>query len=135
MAGFSFNDTDILNVTLGGNPAYKLDYSYTGKDNNTYKVREIGTIVNGKVYTISYFAPRESYSNYLATVQRMINSFKIIEFLPYENLDKKLRIDYPSDWTKEVTNYTNHWTFTFRSPKFLANLYLSVYPKSQKGSR
>ena len=38
---------------------------------------EIGTIIGDKVYYIEYIAEEEKYSNYLPTIQMMINSFEI----------------------------------------------------------
>jgi hypothetical protein len=38
---------------------------------------DIGTIIGDKVYSLSYVVQREQYSDYLPTVQKMINSLKI----------------------------------------------------------
>jgi hypothetical protein len=40
---------------------------------------EIGTIIGDKVYYIKYIAEEEKYSNYLPTIQMMINSFEITQ--------------------------------------------------------
>jgi hypothetical protein len=39
---------------------------------------DIGTIIGDKVYLLSYVTQREQYSDYLPTVQKMINSLKIM---------------------------------------------------------
>ena len=38
---------------------------------------EIGTIIGDTLYYIEYRAEEEKYSNYLAIIQMMINSFEI----------------------------------------------------------
>ena len=66
------------NITLGGgnNPAYGL--IYTNKvDGTNYKTMEIGTIIGDRIYFIRYNAEEKQYSNYLPTIQRMINSLQI----------------------------------------------------------
>jgi len=78
--------------TLAGYPAYKL--VWTGEiDGIKEQIKEIGTIINGDVYYITYQAEPKTYSHYQSTVQKMIDSFKIEKggvsqtkyFLPYEN--------------------------------------------------
>jgi S1-C subfamily serine protease len=66
------------NITLGGDnkPAYRLIYTDREDDVN-YKTMEIGTIIGDRVYYIEYFAEEKKYSNYLPTIQMMINSFQI----------------------------------------------------------
>ena len=64
-------------ITLGGNnPAYGLIYT-DREDNTIYKTMEIGTIIGDRVYYIEYFAEEKKYSNYLPTIQMMINSLQI----------------------------------------------------------
>ena len=65
------------NITLIGrnNPAYGLIYSDRENGNN-YKTIEIGTIIGDRIYYIEYIAEEKQYSNYLPTIQMMINSFK-----------------------------------------------------------
>ena len=71
------------NITLGGgnNPAYRLIYT-DREDNINYKTMEIGTIIGDKVYYIEYIAEEKKYSNYLPTIQMMINSLEITEIKP-----------------------------------------------------
>jgi len=74
-----FNPIELnTNITLGGgnNPAYKLVYT-DREDNINYKTMEIGTIIGDKVYYIQYIAEEKKYSNYLPTIQMMINSLQI----------------------------------------------------------
>ena len=99
---YSVIDIDTTNVTLGGKPAFKIEYSYSNKPDYIQNMAlEIGTIINGYVYTIQYYAP-SNYSRYLPTIENMIHTLRLVEKLPYDSVDKKVRIDYPSDWTKKI---------------------------------
>jgi hypothetical protein len=66
------------NITLGGgnNPAYGLLYT-DREDGTNYKTMEIGTIIGDRVFFIEYNAEENKYSNYLPTIQKMINSLQI----------------------------------------------------------
>ena len=90
---------------LAANPARMILYLHTFEvQPYDLKVMEI-FIVNGDTkYEISYFAEATKYDNYLPTIQKMINSFEIIDFLPYENLNYGVKIQYPSNWEKTEEN-------------------------------
>jgi len=67
------------NLTLAGgnnNPAYGL-VSTDRVDGTNYKRMEIGTIIGDRIYFIRYNAEEKKYSNYLPTIQMMINSLQI----------------------------------------------------------
>jgi eukaryotic-like serine/threonine-protein kinase len=76
LTGFNLVESDTNNSMLAGRPAYKLVYTDVEDDTN-YKTMEIGTIIGDKVYYIEYIAEEERYTNYLPTIQMMINSFEI----------------------------------------------------------
>ena len=76
LTNFNLVESDTNNGILAGRPAYKLVYSDVEDDTN-YKTMEIGTIIGDKVYYIEYISEEEKYSNYLPTIQMMINSFEI----------------------------------------------------------
>lgn len=78
LTNFNLVESDTNNSTLAGRPAYKLVYTNVEDDTN-YKTMEIGTIIGDKVYYIEYIAEEEKYSNYLPTIQMMINSFEITQ--------------------------------------------------------
>jgi hypothetical protein len=66
------------NITLSGdNTAYELIYT-DREDGINYKTMEIGTIIGDRIYYSEYFAEVNKYSNYLPTIQMMINSLQII---------------------------------------------------------
>lgn len=60
-------------TTLGGNPAYKVEYMWEGD-----KILEIWTVIGDKLYAISYVAEgEEKFQRYLNDVNNMIESFQI----------------------------------------------------------
>ena len=61
------------NTTLSNQPAYLLVSTF--KDGRT--LREIGTIIGDKEYTIQYYDKSDDYSTFLPIVNKMINSFSI----------------------------------------------------------
>ena len=97
-------------TTLDGNPAHKLVYNRkSGAD--TYKFMQIWTIKNNRVYIISYVAETDNtYSNFLVTLTKMIDSFEITpisaptttnKFLEYTNSEENIKMKYPSVWSKK----------------------------------
>ncbi|MGH9976341.1 MAG: hypothetical protein ACRD8Z_10970, partial [Nitrososphaeraceae archaeon] len=65
---------------LSGSPAYKIEYTFADPGSPLHPVFEslsIWTVKEDKVYTISYTAPESVFSNYLYSVQSMIDSFVI----------------------------------------------------------
>jgi hypothetical protein len=75
---FGLLASDTINVWLAGNPVYILSYKYSDPISGILKVMETGTIIRGKGYYIQYFAESAKYSNYLPTIQTMIDSFTLI---------------------------------------------------------
>ena len=92
----------MTNLTIAqGRPAFGMNYTYYDSNaQTTLNAMGIGTIADNKIYSISYFAEPSKFNTNLPTVQKLIESFQIFELVPYENLDKGVRIQYPSDWTK-----------------------------------
>jgi tetratricopeptide (TPR) repeat protein len=69
---------------LAGNPAYKLEATYTQTQGNEneyddidVKMMEIGTIVDNKVYYVHYSAEPEKYDRYLPVIQKMVKSLTL----------------------------------------------------------
>jgi YVTN family beta-propeller protein len=86
---------------LGGGQAHMILYTFTsGRDE--YEGKMIFTVYEGKVYQIKFFSMSNKFDNYLPIVQKMIESFKIIDFLPYENPHSRITIEYPSHWKKVI---------------------------------
>jgi len=65
-------------TTLAGNPAHKVlgMFKQEGKDIN---VIDEWAIKNGQLYRITFYSEQGSYSSYLPTVQKMIDSFVILK--------------------------------------------------------
>jgi hypothetical protein len=75
LKGFEIIESDTSSI-LAGKPAYKL-VSTDEEDGIDYKSMEIGTIIGDKVYFVTYYAEEEQYSNYLPTIEKMIDSFQL----------------------------------------------------------
>ena len=76
---FKLIHSDTKNVKLSGNPAYMFVYNYTDPEYGTIQEQEVGTIVDNKIFYITYLAQEDKYSEYLNTAQDIINSFQITE--------------------------------------------------------
>lgn len=65
-------------TTLAGNPAHKVlgMFKQEGKDIN---VIDQWAIKNGELYRITFYSEQGSYSDYLPTIQKMIDSFVILK--------------------------------------------------------
>jgi len=80
---FKLMDVNTTNITVAGNPAYKLVWTdriawpdILGK-RYIIETMQVGTIIGNRLYLLQYYAGLEKYSNNLPIVQRMINSFQI----------------------------------------------------------
>jgi serine/threonine-protein kinase len=68
--------------TLGGIRAHRLVYTGEMESNGkiyTLKWLQVYTIKNNKVYMFTYTSAEDSYSDYLDSVEQMIDSFEIME--------------------------------------------------------
>jgi hypothetical protein len=75
--GFKLLESDRQN-SLAGNRAYTIIWTYTNPTYGMRKSIEIGTIIGGKGYFVDYTAAEGKFQKYLPVVQKMINSFEII---------------------------------------------------------
>lgn len=64
------------NTTLGGIDAYKIVYTGTLQQVN-FKFMQIWSVVDGKMYLITFTSTVSDYSNYLATAEDIINTFEL----------------------------------------------------------
>jgi hypothetical protein len=80
-----FLDLETANVTLGlgqNNLAHKIIYSNTNKNASfplQFVTMQTYTIKDGKIYGISYVSEASQFFRHLPAVQRMIDSFHIID--------------------------------------------------------
>lgn len=68
-------------TTLSGFPAIKSIFTYLGEHNGTdeiIRVLQVSTIYGNRIYTVSYFSPQLEFGDLMPTVQKMIESFKIM---------------------------------------------------------
>jgi hypothetical protein len=63
--------------TISGNSAYSLQTSYVDGGTN-YQTFETGIKIDNKVYFISYDVESSNYATYLPSVQKIIESFKVM---------------------------------------------------------
>ncbi len=73
-------DANIINstsATLAHRPAHKIVYSGKYQQSNLVTNMEVWALKNNKVYSITYSAESEKYSESLETAQQMIKSFEI----------------------------------------------------------
>ena len=80
-----FLDLETANVTLGlgqNNQAHKIIYSNTNKNTSfplQFVTMQTYTIKDGKIYGISYVSEASQFFRHLPAVQRMTDSFQIID--------------------------------------------------------
>jgi YVTN family beta-propeller protein len=102
----SLIDFKLLNSVadkVASNRAYKIEYTYrNGQD--PYQAMKIWTIIEGKTYTFTYLAEPNKYSNYLSSIQKMINSLEIYGIIT----EVKTREYYP-----ELKISTDPYDFAF----------------------
>jgi hypothetical protein len=114
----TLNESESNVTTLAGNPAYKVTFDHRNgaqQGDPDYKLIQIWTIKGDRAYFITYRTELEGSSdNYLQTIQKMIDSFEISNFLLYENPTLGIKIQYPADW--EEINGQADSKVTFISP-------------------
>jgi YVTN family beta-propeller protein len=76
---------------------------------------DIFVIKDNKVYDVEYYSSQKNYDKYLPRIQKMIDSFKIIDLdlLVYENPTMGFIINYTSDW--QPVEDTENNVFRFNS--------------------
>jgi hypothetical protein len=65
-------------ITINSRSAYMLQYMFTDRLFGNGMAMDIGITKGDKAYVISYFAEPAKFSNYLPTIQKMIDSFGIL---------------------------------------------------------
>jgi hypothetical protein len=137
---------------LGNNSAQKIIYTYTIEYPYSIPIKalEILTTKSNKAYIISFATEASQFSSHLSTVQKVINSFEIIDtgqeifplneskdgkqqknFLTYENSNHRIKMQYPSLWDVEEIDRNQNDSIIhvvqFYSPK---ENFLEIYPES-----
>lgn len=70
-------------ATLAGQPAYKVVYTVPS-EKTTLKIMQVWIIKDDVSYVITFVADEEAYTDYMGTVQKMLNSFEITGSLTAE---------------------------------------------------
>ena len=65
------------NSIFAGRSAYRLIGTYELHSFGLQKLMEVGTIIGDKAYSVQYIADAPRYTDYLPTVQKMIDSMVI----------------------------------------------------------
>jgi hypothetical protein len=76
---FQLLSSTIGNFTLAGMPAYSFEIAYTDLEFGPQNLLEVGRLLDNRVYYIQYFADPPIYHKYLPVVERMIESFQIMQ--------------------------------------------------------
>ncbi len=74
-------------------------YKFLDTKHGQIQLMKVATTINDTGYLLSFYAQEPSFHNYLPTIRRMIDSFRVINITNEERFDLGLRIKYPSDWT------------------------------------
>jgi len=133
---------------LANNSAQKIIYTYTIESPYSIPIKalEILTTKLNKAYIISFATEASQFSSHISTVQKVINSFEIIDtgllneskdrkqqknFLTYENSNHRIKMQYPSLWEIEEIDRNQNDSIIhvvqFYSPK---ENFLEIYPES-----
>ena len=64
-------------ISLSGQPAYLVTYTWTSSDTGAMKTMETGMLLNGQGYYIHYSAATQLFSKFLPQVNQIIGSLKV----------------------------------------------------------
>lgn len=129
----SYKDLHIIeyNTTsmLAGRPAYKLVFTatnpYLGID---YETMVTGTLIGSRIYSLYSVVFSDQYSNYLSTIQHMIDSFQVQNqtgpVIQYQNPKLGFSIGYPNNFT--LSEMSSGVTFTPRSQEPYTRISVNV---------
>src|SRR5215217_6147917 len=97
----NINFTSSTNTTVAGLPAINLGYSFFSGP-RVFQAMHLITLKDNRPYNVVYASEAEKYETYLPTMAKMIESLELLDvpFFAYVNDDYRIRINYPSNWTK-----------------------------------
>jgi hypothetical protein len=73
------NVLESTSTTIADNPAHKIVFSATDNKEVERKAMQVWTVIGNKAFLITYKAEPDKFTSYLPTIERMIDSFKVIE--------------------------------------------------------
>jgi hypothetical protein len=114
--------------TLSSVESRILYYNMSDETGRNRTVMQEIALKNDNLYSLNYVADQSVYSTYLPTVKYMLQTFKIIDFLPYEDPALGIKINYPSNWNKTSfeSDYGGGINFTSPSINTLVNDKVSI---------
>ena len=102
LQGFAVNVLDSESITISKNNAHMATYTVRNED-VSFKQAMFTTIKGNIAYMVTFTAEENEFSDYIQTVQTMVDSIEIRSLpplLPYENLAHGIKMEYPSSWMK-----------------------------------
>jgi hypothetical protein len=109
-------------TTINGTSAIKFLYTHDGNSIEPCKFcisNETMTIKDGKLYRFLYTADKTKFFQFSPIIQNIIQSINIgkntTNYLTYQDSLNRLKINYPSDWIKNVNSRSNLFNTTFNS--------------------
>jgi eukaryotic-like serine/threonine-protein kinase len=73
------NVLESTSTTIADKPAHKIVFSAIDNKEVERKAMQVWTVIGNKAFLITYKAEPDKFSSYLPTIERMIDSFKVIE--------------------------------------------------------
>jgi eukaryotic-like serine/threonine-protein kinase len=73
------NMLESISSTIADKPAHKIVFSAIDNKEVERKAMQVWTVIDNKAFLITYKAEPDKFSSYLPTIERMIDSFKVIE--------------------------------------------------------
>jgi hypothetical protein len=69
--------SESTSTTLAGKPAHKVVFSATDNNQVERKAMQLWTVIDDRAILITYKAQPDKYSNYLPTIEKMIDSLRV----------------------------------------------------------
>jgi len=69
--------SESTSTTLAGKPAHKVVFSATDNNQVEREAMQLWTVIDDKAILITYKAQPDKYSNYLPTIEKMIDSLRV----------------------------------------------------------
>ncbi len=135
----TFTDFNLLEsnpAVLAGVPAHKLVYTIRQGQYNL-RTMQVYAIKNNKLYTLTTVSGADDYASSFGTMERMIQSFEILDTLVYENPTYGIKLEYPSSWTEVQMGGSAGLVAAFQSPQenesdvFVENIVVAVSPEEE----
>jgi YVTN family beta-propeller protein len=92
-------------IRLDKSDGLQYEYQYQDQNYGDIKVLRTAILKNEYVYKLDYFSQESRYNQYLPTINKIINSFKVFDLAFYENSNLGIKFEYPVKWKiNEILN-------------------------------